>query len=246
MLRQLRASARLLRVLVHIGVGLGTVALRFARLSGPQQGMRVQAWSMALLGHLGIALQVRGQAPMQGPVLLVANHLSWLDIVVIHAAGHCRFVSRADLQNWPLIGTLATAAGTLYIERSTRRDALRVVHQMADALRAGEVLAVFPEGTTGDGRTLLPFHANLLQAAVSADAPVQPVGLRYVDRASGAATYAPSYVGDETLLGSVWRTACAQPIAAVVHYGAPELAQARDRRTWSAHLQRTVDVLRQG
>ena len=116
---------------------------------------------------------------------------------------------------------------------------------MADALRAGEVLAVFPEGTTGDGRTLLPFHANLLQAAVSAPAPVQPVGLRFIDAATGDTTCAPSYIGDETLLGSIWRTVCAPPIVAVVNYGPPEQAQGRDRRTWSAHLQAQVDVLRQ-
>ncbi len=201
---------------------------------------------MALLGHLGIALQVRGQPPLAGPVLLVANHLSWLDISVMHAARHCRFVSKSDVQGWPLIGALANAAGTLYIERGTRRDAVRVVHQMADALRAREVLAVFPEGTTGDGRSLLPFHANLLQAAVSADAPVLPVGLRFVDRASGAVSHAPSYAGDETLLGSIWRTVCAPPIVAVVHYGAPEHAEGRSRRDWSAHLRRTVDGLRQG
>lgn len=244
-LKPLRGAARLLRLLGHIALGLATVLLRFPRLSPQQQGMRVQAWAMALLGHLGIALQVRGPVPRQGPVLLVANHLSWLDIVVIHAAGHCRFVSKSDVQGWPLIGALATAAGTLYIERSTRRDALRVVHQMADALRAGEVLAVFPEGTTGDGRTLLPFHANLLQAAVSAPAPVQPVGLRFIDAATGDTTCAPSYIGDETLLGSIWRTVCAPPIVAVVNYGPPEQAQGRDRRTWSAHLQAQVDVLRQ-
>ena len=90
----------------------------------------------------------------------------------MHAARYCRFISKSDVQGWPIVGTLATAAGTLYIERASRRDALRMVRGMADALRAGEVLAVFPEGTTGDGRTLLPFHANLLEAAVQAGAPV--------------------------------------------------------------------------
>ena len=120
-----------------------------------------------------------------------------------------------------------------------------MVHQMRDALYAGEVLAVFPEGTTGDGRTLLPFHANLLQAALAANAPVQPVGLRFIDRASGQTSYAPSFTGDETLLGSVWRTVCAPPLVAVVHYGQPELAGEHDRRSWSQQLRATVDVLRQ-
>lgn len=174
----------------------------------------------------------------------MANHISWLDIPVMHAARHCRFVSKSDVQGWPLIGTLATAAGTLYIERSSRRDALRMVRSMQEALERGEVLAVFPEGTTGDGRSMLPFHANLLQAAVTAQAPVQPVGLRFADRASGATSFAPSYIGDETLVGSIWRTLCAPPIEAVVHYGEPETAQGRDRRAWAQHLQATVDELR--
>lgn len=243
---QIRACWRLLRVAAHVVAGLWSVAWRFPRLSADQQGMQVQAWSVALLRHLGIALQVRGQPPLGGPVLLVANHLSWLDIPVLHAARHCRFVSKSDVQAWPLIGTLATAAGTLYIQRSVRRDALRVVQQMAIALRERAVLAVFPEGTTGDGGALLPFHANLLQAALTVGAPVLPVGLRYVDRATGAASPAPSYVGDDSLWGSLWRTACAPPIVAVVHYGTPQQAQGRERRAWSAQLRGAVDALRQG
>lgn len=234
-----------MRVAVHVGAGLCMVALRFPRLSAEQQAVRVEAWSLALLGYLGIALQVRGQPPLGGPVLLLANHLSWLDIPVMHAARHCRFVSKANVQAWPLIGTLASAAGTLYIQRSVRRDALRVVQQMAQALQERAVLAVFPEGTTGDGHTLLPFHANLLQAALEADAPVLPVGLRYADRATGTASHAPCYVGGDTLWGSIWRTVCAPPIVAVVHYGTPQQSQGQDRRAWSAQLRCAVDVLRQ-
>ena len=245
MLRSARACWRLAAMLVHVLHGMGVVAWRFPRLSPEQQQARVQAWSVGLLARAGITLEVRGTPPVQGPVLLVANHLSWLDIPVMHAARYCRFISKSDVQAWPIVGALATAAGTLYIERSSRRDALRVVHRMHEALQAGQVLAVFPEGTTGDGRTLLPFHANLLQAAVSADAPVQPVGLRFVDRTTGATSFAPSYIGDETLVGSIWRTLAAPAITAVVHYGAPERAQGRDRRAWSEHLHATVDALRQ-
>ena len=241
----LRASWRLLRLLGHIAKGLWIVALRFPSLSPDQQHARVQVWSMELLAHAGISLRILGQPPVTGPVMLVANHISWLDIPVMHAARHCRFVSKSDVQGWPLIGTLATAAGTLYIERSSRRDALRMVRTMQEALERGEVLAVFPEGTTGDGRAMLPFHANLLQAAVAADAPVVPVGLRFVDKASGATSFAPSYIGDETLLGSIWRTLSAPAIEAVVTYGEPETSQGRDRREWAVHLQAVVDQLRQ-
>lgn len=245
MLRSVRACWRLAAMLGHVLHGMGVVAWRFPRLSPDQQQARVQAWALGLLARAGIALEVHGTPPVQGPVLLVANHLSWLDIPVMHAARYCRFISKSDVKVWPIVGALATAAGTLYIERSSRRDALRVVHRMHEALQAGEVLAVFPEGTTGDGRTLLPFHANLLQAALSADVPVQPVGLRFVDRRTGATSHAPSYVGDETLVGSIWRTLAAPPITAVVNFGTPEHAQGRDRRAWSEHLHATVDALRQ-
>ncbi|MDB5742726.1 MAG: lyso-ornithine lipid acyltransferase [Polaromonas sp.] len=244
-MRRLTGCLRLLRMLGHIISGLWIAAVRLPRLPALQQSAQVQAWSLALLGHAGVSLQVFGQPPVAGPMLLVANHISWLDIPVMHAARHCRFVSKADVRSWPLIGTLATAAGTLYIERTSRRDALRVVHLMRDALKAGEVLAVFPEGTTGDGRALLPFHANLLQAAISADVSAQPVGLRFIDRASGETSHAPSYLGNETLWNSLWRTLCAPPIAAVVHFGEPEPAASRDRRAWSEHLRCTVDALRQ-
>ncbi|TMU00150.1 1-acyl-sn-glycerol-3-phosphate acyltransferase, partial [Halomonas sp. ATBC28] len=127
------------------------------------------------------------------------------DISVMHAARHCRFISKSDVERWPVIGRLATAVGTLYIERSTRRDAMRIVRLMQEALARREVLGVFPEGTTADGTELLPFHANLLQAAVLADAPVQPVGLRFVDRATGRPSADALYVGDDTLLASLWR-----------------------------------------
>ena len=242
----LRASWRLLRLLGHIAKGLWIVALRFPSLSPDQQHARVQVWSMELLTHAGISLRILGQPPVTGPVMLVANHISWLDIPVMHAARHCRFVSKSDVQGWLLIGTLATAAGTLYIERTSRRDALRMVRSMQEALERGEVLAVFPEGTTGDGREMLPFHANLLQAAVAAQAPVQPVGLRFLDGIGGATSDAPSFVGDESFLGSVWRTLKAPGITAVVHFGAPERALGRDRRAWSQALHAAVDALRHG
>lgn len=245
-MKHLKACGRLLGLLFHIARGLWVVAWRFPTLAPDQQQARVQAWSLALLAHAGVSLSIRGAPARLGPVMLVSNHLSWLDIPVLHAARYCRFVSKSDVQGWPLIGTLATAAGTLYIERSSRRDALRMVRSMQEALAQGEVLAVFPEGTTGDGRTMLPFHANLLQAAITAQAAVQPVGLRFTDKATGATSFAPSYIGDESLVGSIWRTLCAPPIEAIVHFGVPEFPQERDRRTWALHLHHTVDSLRRG
>jgi 1-acyl-sn-glycerol-3-phosphate acyltransferase len=199
-----------------------------------------------LLAQLGISLQVKGTPPTHGPLLLAANHISWLDIVVMLAARHCRFVSKADVKHWPLIGTLATGSDTLFIERESRRDAMRVVHHMAERLQAGDVLAVFPEGTTSDGLSLLPFHANLLQAAIAAQAPVLPVALRFSDSASGQLSLAPCYIGDDTLLASIWRTLKADPLCAEVIFGQAQQDRGRNRRAWAADLQAEVNALRSG
>ena len=233
---------KFLRGLWHVLRGMWTIWLRFPQLSAEQREMRVQAWALQFLALWGIHLRVVGQPVAQGPALMVANHISWLDILVIHAARHCRFVSKSDIRGWPLVGLLATGAGTLYIERSKRRDALRMVKDMADAMRKGDVVAVFPEGTTSDGRALLPFHANLIQAAIEADAPVQPMSLKFIDAQTGETSFAPCYIGDDTLIGSVWRTLKAGRIEAVVHFGQPQAAQGRDRRAWAHDLRQ--DILR--
>ena len=232
------------RVVVHLFSGLLQILVFFPRMPQAQRDLRVQVWASGMLRRLGVTLCVTGTPPVMGPVLLVANHISWLDIVTLHAARHCRFVSKSDVKHWPLVGRLATGAGTLYIERASRRDAMRVVHHMAQALTDGDVLAVFPEGTTGDGKAVLPFHANLLQAAIAAQAPVQPVALRYVDGATGANSAAVSYVGDESLPGSVWRTLCATRLRAVVVFGTPQHAEGRDRRAWARDLQGEIVAMR--
>ena len=244
-MNSLRAAWRLGRALAHALAGLATILLRFPRMNEIQREAQVQAWALKMLSLLGIRLELRGRPPVTGPVLLVANHISWLDILVMHAARHCRFVSKADVRHWPLIGTLATGAGTLYIERKSRRDAMRVVHHMADSLKRGEVVAVFPEGTTSNGVAMLPFHGNLIQAAISANAPVQPVALSFLDSKTRVISLAPCYIDEDTLVMSIWRTLTARSITAVVHYGQLQKAQGRDRRTWANDLRSAVDRLRQ-
>jgi 1-acyl-sn-glycerol-3-phosphate acyltransferase len=241
----LRAGWRLCRVLAHALRGWNTVVFRFPAMGQPQREASVQAWAQRMLEELGVGLEVRGITPTAGPMMLVANHISWLDIVVLHAAHHCRFVSKSDVAHWPLIGRLAPAAGTMYIERESRRDALRVVHHMTEGLLEGDILAIFPEGTTSDGISMLPFHANLIQAAVSAHAPVQPVALRFTDAATGANSLTPCYIGDDSLVGSLWRTVSGPRITAVVSYGEPEYCKGRDRRAWARDLRASVQALRQ-
>jgi 1-acyl-sn-glycerol-3-phosphate acyltransferase len=148
---------------------------------------------------------------------------------------HARFVSKADVKAWPLISHLVAAGGTLYLERERKRDALRVVHVMAEALSAGETVAVFPEGTTSDGRELLPFHANLLQAAIATASPVQPVALRYSDRTESVSA-AVEFVGETTLLQSLWRVAHGDGVVAHVTIVEPRQTANADRRSLAQML----------
>ncbi|MDE2255249.1 MAG: 1-acyl-sn-glycerol-3-phosphate acyltransferase [Betaproteobacteria bacterium] len=196
----------------------GLITLRRFSLRTPaQQQDAIQEWSRRLLHLCRAQLEVLGE-PHKAPCLLAVNHVSWLDIVALNAAHPTRFVAKADINRWILLGTLARGAGTLFIERERPRDAMRVMHAMAQALRNGQLISVFPEGTTSDGREILPMHANLFQAAISSKASVQPVLLRYLDARTGHYSRAPAYVGDETLLGTLWRMACAGPLRIRIQY----------------------------
>jgi 1-acyl-sn-glycerol-3-phosphate acyltransferase len=240
MSRTLAATWRLVLLCAHLVHGLVVMRLRFASLDAAGRHARIQWWSATLLRRLGIKVTVQGTA-RAGATLLVANHVSWLDIAVIHAAApQARFVSKSDVKRWPLVGRLVAGAGTLFIERESRRDALRVVHQMADALRAGDTLAVFPEGTTGPGRALLTFHANLLQAAIATEVPVQPVVLRFF-QPGHAFSPAAEFVGRTTLVQSMWRMACAQGLQVEVQWLGAEGTAHADRRALAAHLRERID-----
>lgn len=237
--RTLRAVFRLARVLVHGLHGLAIVGLRWPWLDDAGRHAHIGRWAHGLLRALGLRLQAQG-SPRPGAKLIVANHVSWLDIMAIHAVcPQARFVSKADVQRWPLVNRLVDAAGTLYLERDKRRDALRVVHQMAEALAAGQTVAVFPEGTTSDGRTLLPFHANLLQAAVATATPVQPVALRYADAAQPISE-AARYVGNVTLARSLWWLACGEGLVVHVHLLPAIGSRHAERRALAARVREAI------
>ena len=223
--------------------GVWVITKRFPKLNPEQRAAQVQLWSQRMLRAFGVRVQSQGQV-WCGPVLRVANHLSWLDILVMNAVAPSRFVSKAEVRQWPLIDTLTVGAGTLLIEREKRRDAMRVVHHMAESLQAGDAVAVFPEGTTSNGEALLPFHANLLQAAVVTDAPVQPWALRYRHARTGQPHHAPLFVGDTTLAASLLSTLLASDLVAEVRLGQIQHCDGRDRRSWAEDLHRVVNGLR--
>ena len=239
-MHRLRAAWRASRMLAHLLHGMAVVAFRFPLLDAAARAQRIGAWSAKLVQLAGLRLQVHG-TPRRGATLLLANHVSWLDIAAIHAvAPHARFVAKAEVAHWPLLGWLSRALGTLFIQREHKREALRVVHHIAQELSQGETVAVFPEGTTGDGQTLLPFHANLLQAAIATGTPVQAVALRYGD-ALQRFSPAARFLGETRLLHGMWRLLCAQGLQLHVALLAPQDVHGADRRELAAQVRGQIE-----
>jgi 1-acyl-sn-glycerol-3-phosphate acyltransferase len=248
---RLRACWRLLRALAHVAHGLWVIRRHFPQWSEERKAARIQTWSTRALSLADIRVQVSGHPPVPStPVLVVCNHISWLDILVMQSVYPVRFVSKADVAGWPLVGSLVVGSGTVLIERERRSDVVRVIQVMAEHLKNGEALAVFPEGTTGDtgahGHTVLRFHANLIQAAIDAQTPIQPWALRYHDERTGHITHAADYVGDTSLIASIWSVLRAEPMLAQVHCGESRVHDAAERKLIAQELHGEVAGLLRG
>ncbi|EKZ98486.1 MULTISPECIES: lysophospholipid acyltransferase family protein [unclassified Cupriavidus] len=196
-----------------------------------------------LLGLCGITVEIPKDIHPSHGVLVVANHISWLDIFVLNVWCPFRFVAKSEIRAWPLIGWLCVQTGTLFLERGKKRDTHRILHRIAECLGQGDTVCVFPEGTTSDGTAVLPFHANLLQAAVSAKAPVLPVALRYLDTSTRSLTLAPAYIGDLSLMDSLNSVLDASPITVQVLSGTEIAPGGWDRRELSGACQMAVGQL---
>lgn len=228
-----------LRLIAHLFGGLVLIATSFRRASPERRDQMIRAWSIKLLQLCGITLQVHthGQV-LDAGAMVVSNHVSWLDIYVIDAWRPTPFVAKAEIARWPIVGALAKAIGTVFIHRERRGDAKRIVERLSTVLKDEGLICLFPEGTTGDGRVILPFHANILQAAVTADAPVQPICLMYED-AEGRQSLAPAYVGDLGLGETLGLVLERGPMIAHLYIGEP-LTGLTDRRSASASAQAAI------
>jgi len=201
------APVKLARLIAHVYWAIVQILFILPFTDTPDRDRRLVGWSRKLLAILRVERRVAGALPASGQgMLLVANHVSWLDIHSLHALLPARFISKAEVRGWPLIGRLAKSIGTLFIIRERRSDARRINQEMVAYLAAGECVAFFPEGTSTDGRDLLPFYPSLFQPAVDAAVPIQPVALRYFTP-TGATCDAAAYYGDMSFGQSLMRIA---------------------------------------
>lgn len=237
-------ALRKLALCLHLLRGLLTCAVLFPWLGKTSRQWHIRRWSRRLLRICGVDIELIGAVPATGRgAMIVANHISWLDIFVMHSWEPSRFVAKSEIRDWPLIGWLCEQTGTLFIERGRKRDAHRVLHDITDCMLQGDRVCVFPEGTTTDGTEVLPFHANLMQAPISAGLPVLPVALRYCDAATGERTVAPAYIGDLTLLQTLDAILHSPPIIAQIAFGQPLQADDGGRRALAEHAREGVVAL---
>ncbi|WP_128380717.1 lysophospholipid acyltransferase family protein [Streptomyces cavernae] len=209
-----RAVARLVTVLTLIVLGVLLMPL-VARASMTARERLVRFWCRAIVRAAGVRLRITGETPATGGALLVANHISWLDVPLLAAVRPARMLAKTEVGDWPVAGALAARGGCLFIDRDRLRALPLTVDRIAEALRAGTAVAVFPEGSTWCGREQGHFRRAVFQAALDARVPVQPVRIRYM-MPGGAAATAPAFVGEDTLLASLWRVATARGITAEV------------------------------
>ncbi|MET8529657.1 lysophospholipid acyltransferase family protein [Micromonospora sp. NPDC005172] len=225
-----RRVLRLVAAVVMLVAGVG-VALLLPVLPAPERQALLRGWARGTVRAFGVRLVIKGRLPRRR-ALLVANHVSWLDILAVLAVAPTRMVAKREIRSWPVVGLLAAAAGTVFVDRSRPRALPATVRRLADALRAGRSVAVFPEGTTwcaGDGaaecRPGGGFRPAMFQAAIDAGAPVVPLRLGYRCADTGVGTTVAAFLGADTLLRSVARVVATRQlvvsvtIAAALHPG---------------------------
>lgn len=193
--------------------------------------LALQRWSAKLVRHLAARLTVHGEPPRHdgAPFMLVANHVSWLDIFAINAAVPTRFVAKSEIRAWPLIGWLCVKADTLFVERARARDLARLDNIVADALRDGAGMGVFLEGKTTDGSEVLAFHSSLLRPAQQANMLIHPVAIQY-RRSDGSICTEAAYDGDKSALDTLRLMLTQHEINAHVHFLPPIVTKGLHRK----------------
>lgn len=225
---RIQLAFRLSRVLLHLIAGLATCALLFPWIDGARRDWHVRRWSRRLLGICGVSVEQAG-APALAHAMIVANHVSWLDIFVINSLLPCRFVAKSEIRAWPVLGWLVGQAGTVFIARGSRRDLRHIFKGLVGSLQQGERVAFFPEGTTAPQGTVLPFHANLFEAAIDARVAVQPYALRYLG-GQGRLHATVDFVGEMTFAESIVAILSGEPVRAQLICLAPMETAGAHRR----------------
>jgi len=236
-------ARRLMRgfcVLFFSAVALLQMALMLPWANTTVRARWSHRWCRFACRVLGLRLTTKGAMPQSG--LLVCNHLSYLDIIVLSGLHPCVFVAKHDVRAWPLFGWLARAGGTIFVQRNRRCAAAKEVARISFAIRSGLPVILFPEGTSSDGGTVLPFKSSLLQAALTSQSPIAAAAIDY-ELDDGSVADEVCYWRDMTLVPHLVNLLGKRAIEGRVHFS-PARTRGTDRKTLARQLREEVAALR--
>ena len=232
---------------VALALALAMCVVRYwvARLRGPMTLERRALWlqgaARSILKVLDIRSQVEGQPPACG--LVVSNHLSYLDIIIISATMPCFFVAKMEIVGWPFFGRAARSGGTIFLDRSSLASATTVAEQITERLELPVPVLLFPEGTSTDGAQVLRFHSRLIEPAITAGAPITAAAIRYVIE-GGVEERELCWYGDEEFITHLWKVLGVKGFAAQLHFGEPRIYS--DRRVAADETHAEIMAWREG
>ena len=237
-------AIRWTRLGIHIATGLLVAGVIFPRVKNAKRALITQWWSLKTLRILNIVLSIHGVRPdtRARDMIIAANHISWLDIYVINAAHPARFVAKAEIRDWPIIGWLCEKAGTIFIRRTHRHDTARTNTEIHDVLRSGATIGLFPEGTTTAGDRLLKFHSSLFEPAVVNQATLAPVALRY-HKSDGDRCVAVAYIDDLSFAESLQLIVSQKSMIAEITFAPPIPAGSASRRELALRAEAAIAAI---
>jgi len=238
----IRFVPRAIAISLWVLGGLLTIATCFWWVGLNTRLWLKQQWSKGLLWLCGVSVRVHGEPELKGPVLWAVNHVSWLDIFVLNVVRSTTFVAKQEIRRWPLLGWLAAGADTIFIERGFRHAVQRVGHAIQKRFARGQVVGLFPEGTTSEGFDVLSFYGNLFEPGRRIEVTIQPVALTYFYLGQRSAM--PAFVGEESLIRNLWRILGANGVSVGLTFLPPVAVAGQEKPLRAALAAQTREAIR--
>jgi 1-acyl-sn-glycerol-3-phosphate acyltransferase len=238
-LTQLKRGSRLVLKLIK---GLLLVGCVFPHLQPSERDVVIESWCREVLDVLSIRLNLRGEWPPEkvSSVIFVANHVSWVDILVINACRHVRFVAKSEVRQWPLVGWMAARTGTIFLKQTSPRELARVSKSVTASLQRGDCIALFPEGTTTDGSALQTFHSGLIESAIASEALIWPVGISY-HRLDGSLDTDITSAGSQSFASSIVNLLARPATRVQLAFTDPVESSVSDRRELTVWCRKAIE-----
>lgn len=215
----IRFAVRIIGLLLVVLIGLFIAFAFYGWMSKSKKEWVLRTWSRCLMKTTGVQVVSEGAPIMEGPVMLTANHVSWIDIFIINSQRATAFIAKSEIRQWPVIGWLVGAVGTIFIQRGSRQAVVAINQILAKHFEEGTCIGLFPEGTTSEGFSVLHMFSGLLEGAMQAKVPIQPVALLFSHQGQRSSRVA--FVGEQTLVENIWVLLSSKNVSVTVRFLEP-------------------------